>query len=450
MRRVSRLVPTVMALALLAGCGGGQTGDLSGENGNQHGNNTGSGTDGCDDQLSEIALDDSSALGFDPQAVLAFAAKSFQADLAWQALDTVEYSPSASQSQITLTLSSRNQAWLVHSVPAKSSNEPGGTLGIGVVCPPDRLRVAVHAALDSADGALAESFDTTLDASSSYVATLSRAIVPGQVAGSFAITKVTPPAAGGPATGAVQNLQLDAVLTPGGMTGTLHGQLTTMNSQVASAATVTFARFPGDTRCVTPGTVTAGVPVSADNLALGLSGTDALSEVNDFGSVPIAWSDRTSSDLTLELSGLGDGCVQVGGIQGFYDPGTPAATVVYPVSLKATTADGRLQGQYTASLVTWPNADGAGFSELLQVQETFPANTPAATGFDPVSAPSGTQRLRVHLSALFERGIASGKLGLDALKDPPCVTNPEPPSGNSSPGCSGTEVTPLFDAAWPQ
>ncbi|HYQ26494.1 MAG TPA: hypothetical protein VER04_04720, partial [Polyangiaceae bacterium] len=63
MMRVSKFLPTVMTLALVAGCGGGQTGDLSGENG-KHGKNNGNAS-GCDDQLTEIALDEASALGFD-------------------------------------------------------------------------------------------------------------------------------------------------------------------------------------------------------------------------------------------------------------------------------------------------------------------------------------------------------------------------------------------------
>src|SRR5437773_6663401 len=100
MMRVARFFPLVM-VALVAGCGGGQTGDLSGKD-DPKGGSTASG-EGCDDQLSEISLDDASALGFDARGVLAFAERSFQADLAWQAVDHVEYVPSASQSALTLT-----------------------------------------------------------------------------------------------------------------------------------------------------------------------------------------------------------------------------------------------------------------------------------------------------------------------------------------------------------
>src|SRR4051812_25260906 len=110
--RVARFVPTLMVLVLVAGCGGGQTGDLSGQN-EKEGGESASGH-GCDDQLSEISLGDASALGFDALSVLSFAEQGYQTDLAWQVVDRVDYSPSAGQSALTLTLSSLNKAWLVH------------------------------------------------------------------------------------------------------------------------------------------------------------------------------------------------------------------------------------------------------------------------------------------------------------------------------------------------
>ncbi|HYQ41593.1 MAG TPA: hypothetical protein VER11_06490 [Polyangiaceae bacterium] len=446
MMRVTRLVPTMMVVALVAGCGGGQTGDLSGENGKK-GGTTGS-SNGCDDQLTEISLDEMSALGFDAASVLAFATQRFETDLAWQTVPSVVYSPSASASRLTLTLASQGKAWFVHSVPAPPANGQGGGLLLEPICPPDRLRLGVRAELQSADGALAESFDASLEARSPFVATLEHALVPEQVAGTFAIVGATPPAGGGSAS--VKDLDLSAVLTPGGMAGTLTGQLTTMNSQVASSSIVIFARFPSDARCApNPGSPAAAVPVSPDNAALGQTGNDALSVVNGWKPIALTWADGAHGSLELQLSELGSGCVQVASSLGFDDPALPAATVVYPVRLKAVTADGRWQGDYPASLVTWPNANGSGFSERIELNETFVANEVAATGFGQAAIPSGTQRLNVRLEALFEAENATGKVSLDALTDPPCVTNPEPPSGNSAPGCSGTEVTPVLGATWP-
>jgi len=446
MMRVARFFPTVMVAALVAGCGGGQTGDLSGKN-DQDGGDLAAGH-GCDEQLSEIPLDDASALGFDARRVLALAAQGYQADLAWQALDHVEYSPSASQSTVALTFQSLNKAWLVHHVPNQSSGEQGGTL-VGVICPRDRLRVAVHVDLQSADGALAESFDGALESATPVVATLKHAIDMENVTGSFAITHVTPLDAVGAGTASVDNVSFDAVFTPGGMAGALTAQLTSQNSQVASGSSLTFARFPGDLRCSgAPGSIGFGVPVSADNAALGQTGAEALSQVNAAGALPLEWEDRTHSTITLELSELGDGCVQVGNGTGYDEQSQSPATAVYPVTLKAKTADGRLQGQYPAKLVTLPSLHGSGFTQRIEMNATFPADAPSATGFSQVSIPSGTHRLSVAINGEFDPTFASGKIAFAGLTDPPCVTNPEPPSGNSVPGCSGTSVALLLSAFW--
>lgn len=447
MKRLARFFPTVMVVGLAAGCGGGQTGDLSGEN-DKKGGSVAAG-DGCEEQLSEVSLDDSSALGFDAHRVLAFVEPGFESDLVWQAVDHVEYSPSAGQSTLALTFRSLDKAWLVHSVPAQSSGQQAGPL-IGVICPRDRLRVAVHVELQTADGALAESFDGAVDAGSPAVATLARAIDLKHVTGSFAIANVTPLDAVGAGSASVENVRFDAVLTPGGLAGALTAQLSSKNSQVASSSSLTFARFPADSRCSgAPGSIGTGVPVGADNPALGQSGADAMSQVNAAGSVPLAWDDGSNSELELELTELGDGCVQVANGAGYDDPSQRAATAVYPVKLKATTADGRLQAQYAARLLTWPSADGSGFTQQIDSSSIFAADALAATGFSQVSVPSGAQRLRVGLNGLFGPASVSGKVSLEALTDPPCVTNPEPPSGNSAPGCSGTSVSLVLSAHWP-
>jgi len=449
MMRVARLVPTMMVAALVAGCGGGQTGDLSGENG-KNGGTTGS-TDGCEEQLREISLDDSSALGFDAASVLSFAEQPFQTDLAWQALDHVEYSPSASQSTLTLTLTSQSKAWFVRSVPAASTDGQGEGVLLERSCPPDRLRLAVRAQVQSADGALNESFDGMLEARSRSVATLREWFDPKTVSGSFEITHVTPLDAVGPATAKVEDLNFSAVLTPAGMAGSITSTLSSKGAQVSSGSSLLFARFPSDTSCsFDPGSIGTGVPVSSGSVALGQSGAEAMTRVNAQGALALAWNDGAHSALTLELSQLNDGCIQVASTVGYEDPTLPPATAVFPVTLKATTADGRWQGQYPASLATWPNADGSGFSQRVELNKTFVADQLAATGFGQAAIPTGSQRLTVRFESAFEAGNATGQVSLQALKDPPCVTNPEPPSGNSAPGCSGTEVTTVLGATWPE
>src|SRR5450432_1170878 len=113
------LAPTLVLLALLPGCSGGQTGDLSGKNGNNGSATNGGG--GCVDQANGVSLNDASGLGFSAASVLAFAAKRFDAPFNWQSTAGVSYSPGAGQSALTLTLTSLGTAELVHSTPAPVS-----------------------------------------------------------------------------------------------------------------------------------------------------------------------------------------------------------------------------------------------------------------------------------------------------------------------------------------
>ena len=444
MVRVLRFVPSLVALALVAGCGGGQTGDTSGENSHPSDTNTGS-ESGCDEQLSELTPEETSALGFSAQSVLAFAAKSFQAELAWQAVQDVEYVPSASASSVTLSLSSRDQAWLVHSTPKPPSSQGGPAIDLATSCPADRLRIAVRVELGSADGALAETFDGTIDARSAYVATLSQKFVADELVGNFEVTTITAP---GAIKTALENLRVDALISPGGVAGSLRGQIVTTYKEVSGNAPATFAHFPADSQCFVEGNGQPGVSVSTDNAALGQTGAEAFAAVNAGPPVSLAWTGGGTSELTLQLSGLGAGCLQVASSYGYEDPDQPAATVSYPVTLKATSADGRLQGQYPATLITWPNADGSAFSQRVSVNETYAPD--AETGFTDVTVPNGVDRLTVSLQASYEGGSANGKVLLAALTDPPCVTNPQPPMGNSAPGCSGTSVESLLDGYFPR
>jgi len=84
----------------------------------------------------------------------------------------------------------------------------------------------------------------------------------------------------------------------------------------------------------------------------------------------------------------------------------------------------------------------------VSVNETYAPD--AETGFTDVTVPNGVDRLTVSLQASYEGGSANGKVLLAALTDPPCVTNPQPPMGNSAPGCSGTSVESLLDGYFPR
>lgn len=444
MKRRTLLAQTLVLLALMPACGGGQTGDLSGENG-KNGSNTSGGT-GCEDHATDIRLDDAAALGFSAASVLTFVEGRFDSPITWQLVNGVTYSPSASQSTLSLTLTSLGKAQLVHSTPPASGQEGGAT--IGYLCPPDRVRVAVHAELSTADGALQESFETSVDAASEHLALFDHALAQGELAGTFS---ATPKAVGGPtAKTSIVGFSMHALVAPGGIAGDFTAQLSSIGPEVSSVSSLTFARFPDDPACPTQNGALPALPVTADNPALGFTGTEALARVASSGALPLRWSTTDSTKLTLEASDLGTGCLGTNPFQ--YSPSAPNL-VTYPVTLKATTGDGKLQGSYAASLVTWPATDGNGYLAELQLSRQFATKDVAQSGFSNVDVPADAQRLGLAIQALYDGTNASGSVRLDALVDPPCLTDPQSPmtgpdGSMSAPGCSGTMVTALVSGAW--
>lgn len=441
MNRASLLASGLMFLALAPSCGGGQTGDLSGQN-TTPGGATGSST-GCDDHGSDVALDDASALGFSAQDVLAFTERQFQTPISWKPVDAASYAPGVGASTLSLTLVSLSKAQLVHSTPTPSTN--GGGVAIGAQCPPDRLSIAMHAELSTADGALAESFDTNVEAAEAHLAFVQHQIPVAKIAGSFAITPADPIATVGP-------LELNAMLAPGGMAGDLSASLSAIGPEVVSSSPLSMALFPDDPACRSDNGSQIALAVSADNAAVGVSGSDALARIVSAGALPVQWSGGDSTELELKASGLNGVCLM--GTPSHRDYGVSRASVSYSVNVKATTTDGKVHGSYDAQLITSPEASG-GFTEMLVFDGQYALEDVAQTGFVGVTVPQSAQRLAVVLRAEYPDAGANGVLRLDALVDPPCSTAPPAPSygGDGSgfvPGCAGTLVTTLASGSWGQ
>lgn len=225
-------------LAFAPGCGGGQTGDQSGKNIN------GGAAEGspCEDHVSDVALDDASALGFSADDVLDFAARRFDSPLTWQSLDGVQYTPGAGQSTLSLTLSPSGSAALVRSAPRMATGGSGP--GLSPLCPSDRLRIAVQAELTTEEGALLESFDSTVEASDAVSASLSQVFALAQLHGNFKVDAVASSVL--PGTGAavqVSELRFVSSLSAAGIAGDLKAQATSAGTNVAGATDLTFAHF---------------------------------------------------------------------------------------------------------------------------------------------------------------------------------------------------------------
>jgi hypothetical protein len=165
--------------------------------------------------------------------------------------------------------------------------------------------------------------------------------------------------------------------------------------------------------------------------------------------VGIEWLDGASTELTLRTVLQGDGCLRASVASGI--PMEHASgSVTYPALFKVESTDGRVKGEYSGTLVSFPEADGHGV-----VAQSYTELTPeqvAKSGFSSVQVPSGVEYLVVGFEARRSGALETGSIHLTGMTNSPCPTepqpDPEPGMGASSPGCAGAMRTVIETAAW--
>lgn len=290
-----RLSASMTAL-FVAGCGpttGGQTGDLGGaHDGEQASPNVTTDTAvRCEtDDVALTDLDADTELGFSPNDVLAFADQEFEVSVAWgdpeDTSSVVSIAPESGVTDLTLRIqfaagevlfstptmrtaepppsgdssdASAPTPAVGTSTPARSTTtmpapadlltegDTTSTDGAGGLAPADTAASACqdHVAFEvtvsavSAGGALDETFDATLIATSGDAAAFSVSIDPAELNGTLMLT---------PTDGEVLELVLSAEVTPTGVTGTLTAGIETVSGSgtdaVASYQQVVIASWP--------------------------------------------------------------------------------------------------------------------------------------------------------------------------------------------------------------
>lgn len=430
--------------ALALGCAGGQTGDLSG--GHAGGGETANGGN-CDMHKQKLgSFDEVTALGT-PEQVLEFAEGTFDAPLSWttpRANQPWQVGPESGTSSIQLELSRGENAYYVTYTP--KPNDSGAEIAtVGVLCPEPQIGIDVHVELSTEGGALDESFDTLLLASSARVATISMPIDFDELSGSLAVSYSDPQVE-------LVQVGLNATLMPEGMTGSIAGieQRTTNDAVSAGAGQGVIAVWPDSPACDEQHGDGSGLGVAPDQNALGITGNAAGELLSGTTPVAVTWRDGTETELTLAVELAGDGCLKVSNNYGL--DGGSNGMASYPATFTLTSEDGRIDGSYTGKLLTYPNGDGNDIHAEANLE--LPATEIADSGFPMAEAPSGAHRVMVRLQVLMENGgLTEASVLLDGLTDPPCVTNPPQPmatpgGGMGVAGCEGTHVTPIESASW--
>jgi hypothetical protein len=425
------------ALALLAfGCEGGQTGDLSGNT--KDGNEVG-GYAGCEEHRQKLASFDELTDYGSAEQVLAFAERSFDAPLTWKApRDGASWSagPETGASSIHIDVTRGQNAYLL--TYQVKPNEDGTELGLG--CPSPQLGVEAHVTVTTEGGALSESFDTLLRSQGAKLATFSVGLDLSKLDGELAISYSSPDAT-------LVQVGLNATLMPEGTTGSLGGVEQVEQGGAVSAGQALLAVWPDAPACSLGESHQdgSGIGVAADANALGITGDAAAELISGMTPVGVAWLDGSSTELTVTTELLGDGCLRASNPAFGQDAG---GTVTYPARFNITSADSRVNGEYTGTLVSYPEGDAHGVTATAFQELTL--EQVAQSGFADASVPSGVERLRVSFEARRVGAVAEGSLRLQGISDPPCQSEPqqEPGGGMSVPGCAGSTVTAIESATW--
>jgi hypothetical protein len=238
--------------------------------------------------------------------------------------------------------------------------------------------------------------------------------------------------------------------TSGRISGIQQVDSGTGNSSASSASQAVLAVWPDSAACQQLFQDGAGLGVTIEQTALGVSGTDTLASVALAQPTSIAWMDGTESTLTVAIESTGDGCLRVSSLPVEAGGG---ATVSYPVTIKAKSADGRLDGSYAGQVIV----SGSGTERTVTAAAYLDVNVDdvATSGFTDVSVPTGSDGLRLRIESIFSDGSVSGTVQLFSVENPPCLTEPVTPmatpgGGMSVPGCAGQSQTRLEGASWPR
>ncbi|RYZ01626.1 MAG: hypothetical protein EOO73_34920 [Myxococcales bacterium] len=424
--RLSSFGSGALALALAAGCSGGQTGDLSGK-GDRSGQKVGhENSGGCDEKRVEIELDEPTEAGT-AEDLLAYAERTFDAPLEWKTAGQGQawsVGPESGTGALHIGVARGAKAYRITYTPPQSQ---GGEeiANVGVLCPPERLGVEATVSITTDGGALAESFETVLRSDTPGVAMLNVPFAVSELEGELSVASSNPNAK-------LVQLGLDAVLTSAGTTGSISGLEQVTSGSVTGAGPAVLAVWPGVQACGGG----EGLEVPLEDEVLGATGESTLAAVTPASPVPVQWLDGSSTTLQVGIESTGGGCFSINDSP---VPGEGGPQAEYPVTITLQSADGRLDGTYSGR-VEARYRDGQR-TALAAATLTLGAADVDRTGFGSVSLPTGTEMLLLQ----FESEGSAGFVRLVAVGGSPCAKQS---SGSGVPGCAGASQTQVEAAAW--
>lgn len=418
------------ALALLllwAGCTGTSTGNPLGDGGDTGpdlGGGEETGGEACEEVgAREVGEDEQTELGFSARDVLMNAAGAHSETLRWQPLRVADYGPESGEQALSIAI-------VRTAAPVRLVDYEKKGAGEEYEYCPDLLEIEVDVSLQTAAGALAEQFTTKLRARSKEVAHISHRLDPQQLGGSFAVTELRLEEGY-----ALELLHVDMSLTRFGISGSLTPSFERTTADSASQAAGGVLATWGLAACQG-----GGVAVPLAEPVAGFSGAEvvALLNANDASA---RWHDDSESALALAFEPATDGACAVleESDDALYGP---QGTLAITGTLRANSADGRIDASWPVRLTAHPSESGA--LEMIAVELDYVVNRQGWSladyglhGFD-VSA-YDYFGVGVNL-AVSGAGAWSGKVEVTGYERPDCPTAPvvDENGGASSPGCPGS------------
>lgn len=442
-------LPLALALAACFGTSTGNPTENPGEGGaagmgGTGGLGVGGEGGGCVESGSTpVQLDEQTELGFSAQQVLAFVEGTHDETLTWHPQALASYGPESGEHALTLTVTRKDTS--ARLTRYKSAWAAGGAeiALAGDGCSP-ALELDVHVELRSDEGALDETFDTTLRARSSQKVALFERLDHEDLGGSFEVTEFHQPRY------RIAQLDLSATFTAFGTSGALNvvfEQPSEDGSAIGAAA--------GQGPLASWGPASCG-PWSGDAVPLDVpvadfSADDALASIDAVDSVNVDWGAGAVSSASFDFALSGGACAQLE--RSPVSPGNPdLGTLTFRGTLHVRSQDGRLDAAWPVEVTALPDASGA----LDQVKFAF----------DPMRVPQqGTLQARYGVSgvdassydfvgasldvALAANGALAGELKVTGYTNAPCSTEPFRDDAGTivgSPGCMGATPTELARA----
>jgi hypothetical protein len=339
-------------------------------------------------------LDQPSALGFSAVELLARVAGESSSPLAWLPPEpsseyTLAYGPENGRSSLRLQVVPA-EGEVLYRQELRADNAPDD-----VECAESVLVVPVTVSLQSAAGALDETFPAQLEASSVYRAQLTHRFARSSGALNTDLRSLDPERSfsAGP-------LLLQATLWEGGSQGSLSAEI--LGGYTASASAATRAAFPVPLPAAEPIDLAqwpSAEPCGAASMSrlpsdakvLGFSVTDVLSALAASGSRELTWSTGDVTALELDFVPPASELCQS------LDDG-----LAFETSVRVRTADGKLRAEVPVQISA--ASEGGALGEIS-------VQTPE----QETNAPGADDTTRVDLDASFRSGLSAGTLTLSGV-----------------------------------